>query len=120
MRIDPTVRRMALILLLTWISTGCYVPVSMQAMESRQHYPATREDFSLGVTNRTEVMLKMGEPDKLSPDEQVLTYRWAQIRGIVSVSGCDATPVVETTTFVFSFDEGAVLKSLDIIFDEPE
>ena len=105
-------------MLLLWVSTGCYVPVEMRVKELRQHYPAIREDFSPGITKRVDVLLKMGEPDELSPDESILIYRWGEIRGVVSFTGCEATPVSETTAFFFNFDDEGVLKSLDLTFDE--
>jgi len=118
MTIASAMRRVILVLLLVWISAGCYVPVNMNVKELRQYYPATRDDFTPGKTSRVDVLLKMGEPDELSSDEKVLFYRWGAFRGIVSVTGCDATPIDETTTFVFTFDEEGVLTSLDIAFDE--
>lgn len=118
MKISPTVKRIALVLMLTWISTGCYVPISQPGTGSRAYIPATRKDFTPGKTSRVEVLLKMGEPDELSPDESSMTYRWVENKGIVTLTGCDATSIVETTSFVFTFDEEGVLKSLDITFDK--
>ena len=65
MKIPLSMKRMALVALLVWISTGCYVPIHKSSPESREHFPASRSDFTPGETTRADVLLKMGEPDEV-------------------------------------------------------
>lgn len=109
-------RNFALIALLLWISTGCYVPIRQTPPNTREYIPAWREDFMPGETSRVEVLLTMGEPDEVSADETVLTYRWSAIDGIIIISQC--TPPIEMTSetvISFSFDTNGMLLAIDVI-----
>lgn len=61
---------------------GCLVlPMNRIAGDSRANVSEkTATDFVPGVTTREDVLLKLGEPDEVSPDEQRLGYRWSRIR----------------------------------------
>jgi hypothetical protein len=109
-------RNIALFALLLWISTGCYVPIRQTPPDTREYFPAWREDFMPGETSRVEVLLAMGEPDEVSADETVLTYRWSAIDGIIIISQC--TPPIELTSetvMSFRFDTNGVLRAIDVI-----
>jgi len=107
-----------LIILLAWISTGCYVPISRPGAGSRTFFPASPDEFTIGETSRIEILFKMGEPDRLSKDEKELAYVWVEEKGVFTLTGCDAHPIVEKTTAVFRFDEKGILESLDVFYDE--
>ena len=112
-------KRLAVVVMLTWLSTGCYVPLNQASPDQRVYYPATRKDFTPGATTRAEVLLKMGEPDEISVDESLLTYRWSEEKGVIFLTGCGPPPsIMATTSFSFAFDTGGVLKSLKMSFDE--
>lgn len=109
------VRTAALIVMLTWLATGCYVPIKQVPMDSRGRFQEVPESFENGKTTRTDVLLVMGEPDDASPDETLLTYRSATIDGVVIVTQC--TPPVEfrtDTEMRFRFDEQGLLRDIEI------
>ena len=114
MKLASIVKRMILIVLLTWISTGCYLPIETKVTGYREYYPAIREDFTPGKTTRAEVLLIMGEPDVQGSNEKVLIYNWSKNKGAFTLTGCDMTPLNESTSFKFTFDSEGILKSLDI------
>jgi hypothetical protein len=108
-------RNIVLFTLLLWISTSCYVPIRQTPPDTREYYPAWREDFTPGETSRVDVLLTMGEPDEASADETVLTYRWSTIDGIIIITQC--TPPVELTSetaILFTFDADGVLQAIDV------
>lgn len=101
-------------MLFTWISTGCYIPIETKVPGYREYYPAIREDFTIGRTTRAEVLLIMGEADEQFSNEKILIYNWSKDRGVFTLTGCDATPLNESTSFKFTFDSEGILKSLDV------
>jgi hypothetical protein len=115
MKLDPALKRLGLFVLLLWGSTGCYVPIEQVPPGSREYFPAGYSDFSPDLATRADVLLAMGEPDTVSIDESVLTYRWHSTDGIVVITQC--TPPIELTsetTLSFSFDEDGVLRDVNI------
>jgi hypothetical protein len=108
-------KQIGLLALLLWVAAGCYLPVRQIPPDSREFFPDWSGKFTAGETSRTEVLLTMGEPDEVSPDETKLTYRWSTVEGIIVVTQC--TPPVEIsseTTVRFEFDEYGVLRSIDV------
>lgn len=108
-------KQIAVLALLLWVAAGCYLPVRQIPSDSREFIPDWSEEFTAGETSRAEVLLTMGEPDEVSPDEMKLTYRWSTIEGIIIVTQC--TPPIEIsseTTVRFEFDEYGVLQSIDV------
>lgn len=85
---------------------------------SREYFPATRKDFTVGKTSRLDVLLIMGEPDKKAPDESLLVYKWFETIGVVAIACGIGGEVVKTTTYKFTFDTKGTLKKLDISFDD--
>ena len=115
MRLERRSKHLAVFVLLLWVSTGCYVPIKQVPPQSREFYPDSHDDFAPGQTSRVGVLLAMGEPDSVSADESILTYRWHSVDGLIIVTQC--TPPVELTsetTLIFSFDEDGVLQNVNI------
>ena len=118
MRVPTMVKKLTLVMMLTWISTGCYVPIKWSNPDYRDHFPAEAKEFTPGESTRADVLLKMGEPDERSPDGTLFTYNWSRGNGVLIVSQCGpSVSFIETTSFVFTFDEEGILKSLDIFAD---
>jgi len=108
-------RSAVLVVMLTWLATGCYLPIRQVPADSRGRFPAVPESFESGRTTRTDVLLVMGEPDDVSPDERLLTYRSTTIDGVVIVTQC--TPPIEVRTDTqmrFRFDEQGLLQDIEI------
>ncbi len=118
MIVPSLVKRVILVVLLTWVSTGCYVPISRPTMGYREYFTAAREDFTPGETTRAEVLLKMGEPDEQFQDETLLIYRWSEDQGVIAITSCVGGVLTETTSLKFTFDTAGILKSLDISYDD--
>lgn len=117
MRISSSTKRLLLIVLLVWISTGCYVPLEKPFSTSREYFPATRKDFTVGETSRADVLLIMGEPDGKNLDESLFIYKWSETSGVVAIACGIGVDVVKTTEYKFTFDTNGTLKRLDISFD---
>jgi len=108
-------KNLALFAMLLWVGTGCYMPIKQTPPDTRDYYPAWRENFSVGETSRVDVLLTMGEPDETSNDETVLTYRWSTIDGLIVITQC--TPPLELTSetiISFTFDIDGVLQDIDV------
>lgn len=99
--------------MLSWISTGCYLPISQRIPESREYYPAQIENFTPDKTTREEVLLILGEPDEQASDGKVLLYNWSKMAGSFTITGCDAEGIKQTQSIKFTFDSVGILKSLD-------
>jgi hypothetical protein len=72
-------------LLVVIIGAGCvgYLPLNKADPTTRQN--VTEEvilSITPGQTNREEILLKLGEPDEISPDGTRLAYSWKRIKGI--------------------------------------
>ena len=118
MIVSLLVKRILLVVLLVWVSTGCYVPISRTTPGHREYFTASREDFTLGETTRAEVLLKMGEPDEKSQDDTLLIYRWSEDQGVIVITSCVGGVLSETTSIKLMFDTDGILKSLDIGIEE--
>ncbi len=108
-------KHLGLFVLLLWVGTGCYLPIKQVPPQSREYSSGLQDNFAPGQTSRTDVLLAMGEPDSVSFDESILTYRWQTIDGIIVVTQC--TPPIEVTsetTLTLSFDEDGVLQDINI------
>ena len=73
-------------------ATGCVVlPIPTPehtplGTVTRQNISANEADWiQPGTTRLAEILLKLGEPDQLSPNGQKLAYRWQKIRGYVVI-----------------------------------
>ena len=107
-------RQTAILALLLWVATGCYVPIRQVPSDAREFFPDWHGDLIAGEASRADVLLLMGEPDVTSPDEMKLTYRWPVIHGIIVVTQC--TPPVEIDSereVSFEFDENGILRSIN-------
>lgn len=45
------------------------------------------EPLQVGVATREEVLLRLGEPDEVAENGQVLIYRWTEVRGFLALAG---------------------------------
>ena len=111
----PRPRCLLLIACLCWLATGCYLPLKQTQTGSRGSFADWPDLFETGQTTRTEVLLALGEPDDVSDDESVLTYRQSTVDGVIIVSQC--TPAFEMTTDTvirLTFDDVGILEDIDI------
>jgi hypothetical protein len=111
-------KNVVMLLLLAWISTGCYLPLQVDVPESRRLMSTESDEFVPGRTSRADVLIAMGEPDEKSDDESVLTYRSRSIEGIIVVSQC--TPPVELDTEMaisYTFDAQGILQETSVAVD---
>jgi outer membrane protein assembly factor BamE (lipoprotein component of BamABCDE complex) len=76
----------------------------------------TPNQFEPGTTTRAEVMLALGEPDAVSPDESRLAYRSEKVCGLWFVgaygSGAGGT-LTKDRYLVLSFDAQGVLREVE-------
>ncbi|MBN2514111.1 MAG: hypothetical protein JXB18_14325 [Sedimentisphaerales bacterium] len=72
--------------------------------------------FDLGKTTRADIILVLGEPDAVSPDELMLVYRSEKIRGIYFVGGAGYTgaagAIMKDLYLVAEFDAHGLLQRL--------
>ena len=107
-------RQVAILALLLWVATGCYVPIRQIPPDAREVFPDRYGKLVAGETSRADVLLLMGEPDEMSPDEMKLTYRWPVIHGIIVVTQCTPPVEIDSERVVsFEFDEDGILRSID-------
>ena len=107
-------RQVAILALLLWVASGCYVPIRQVPPDAREYFPDWHRELVSGETSRADVLLLMGEPDEMSPDEMKLTYRWPVIHGIIVVTQCTPPVEIDSERVVsFEFDEDGILRSID-------
>ena len=108
-------KQVLIFLLLLWISGGCYLPIQQIPIDASENMPTRSLNFEPGVSSRSDVLLHMGEPDEISPDEAVLTYRWPSIDGIIVITQC--TPPIEIdseTVITYYFDDTGLFQKVDV------
>jgi hypothetical protein len=98
---------------------GCLiVPVDYTAVSSRHNVDEkTAALLASGSMTREDVVLWLGEPDTISPDERLLEYSWTRVRAIWivgSYGGAAAGDVEKTTTLRISFGADGRLLSYEI------
>lgn len=103
---------------------GCPVPLpSGYQAASRENVPAEPLDWlTVGVTTRTDVLLKLGEADGAAPDGSWLAYGSAYSHGgllLVMAAGGSAAAgggqSVEYRRLIVSFDAGGLVTAVDFI-----
>ena len=111
-------KTIALLAILVWIGTGCYVPIQQIPPGTREHMPAWRDDIRAGEVSRADVLLTMGEPDEVSAGESVLIYRWQRIDGIIVITQCtQPIELTSETVISFTFDEKGVLQGVEVSYN---
>lgn len=98
---------------------GCLiVPVDYTAPSSRHNVDEKTPAMLASETlTREDVLLRLGEPDKISPDERLLEYSWTRVKAIWfvgSYGGAAAGDFEKTTTLRISFDADGKLLSYEI------
>lgn len=109
--------RLALLAVLLGCNTGCIIPTpGLNTGEARRNINKnTAGQFQPGRTTRADVILALGEPDAVAPDEHKLAYRSEKIAAIL-VAGAGysggAAPIEKDEYLVFEFDgRGRLIKS---------
>lgn len=93
------------------VLAGCIaIPTPEHALLAG-HGKITNKDlapFKVGTTTREDVLLSLGEPDTISPDENIMTYWWRVISGYFCVaapfSGGYSGPFLKDYLLMFEFD----------------
>lgn len=95
-----------------FLCTGCvYVPY-------RAHIHRVPDEKSLasikeGVTSKEEIIIMLGEPDRVRKNEKLFLYWWQEDHGaVISVSG--AGPVRSTHSLLIEFDENNIVKKFEM------
>lgn len=76
----------------------------------------TPRQFEVGKTTRAEVVLTLGEPDAVSPDERKLAYRSEKICGFWAVGGYGSAaggPIEKDRYLVAEFNAQGVLQKME-------
>lgn len=102
-------------------SSGCIaIPIPtpehtpMDTVTRQNIGPDTTEWIQPGKTSLTDVLLKLGEPDQVSPDGRKLAYRWQKVRAYVLVGvpgGGDVVPWLKDYYLVIECDLGGVVRN---------
>ncbi len=73
----------------------------------------TSRQFEIGKTTRADVILELGEPDAVSPDERLLAYRAEKVRAMFGcLVGNLSAPITKDLYLVAEFDFHGVLRRL--------
>jgi outer membrane protein assembly factor BamE (lipoprotein component of BamABCDE complex) len=128
--------RVAKLLCISFICAGCIIlPIPTKEhycntsecnkMLSRRHIPEDRLDFiNVGKTTKEEILLKIGEPDWSSNEDNTFEYHWSMVKGYVVIiivffvpyggaSGtANAIPWVKKHYFLIQFDDQNKVRSL--------
>lgn len=98
--------------------TGCVIPTpGLDSGEARRNIrKESAGQFQPGKTTRADVMLTLGEPDAVSPDEHMLAYRSEKVAAIFLVgagySGGGGS-IEKDEYLVFEFDERKRLRKTE-------
>ncbi|MCX6876986.1 MAG: hypothetical protein NTW21_24700 [Verrucomicrobia bacterium] len=98
--------------------TGCIIPTPWIDSGAARHNirKETPGQFQPGRTTRAEVMLALGEPDAVAPDERKLAYRSEKICAIWLVGGSysgGGGSLEKDDYLVFQFDAGGRLRKTE-------
>lgn len=66
--------------------------------------PATLDDLARLQASRADVLLRLGEPERRSPDDRYFTYEWTARVGAVGVLGGASFPVDNVFRASIRFD----------------
>jgi hypothetical protein len=98
---------------LAGLSSGCvYIPTNYYASGSRQNVTAQSTNLiQTGTDTMGDVILKLGEPDAVSPDEHRIAYSSEKIVGLLFFVGVPAPDNPEIPTYHYlnvEFNNGVV------------
>lgn len=87
------------VLFLCGLSGGCLIlPMNYHTAASRHNISLqTTNLLEIGITTKDEVLLKLGEPDFASPDEQRLGYLWSKVKCVWAIGGMGGGAAGEIT-----------------------
>jgi hypothetical protein len=100
-------------LLLTVLTSGCIVVPTPEFNSGEARRNITKETpyrFEPGKTTRTDVILALGEPDAVSPDEFKLAYRSCKVRAWGSFADGSNGPITKDIYLVMQFDGNGVFQ----------
>ena len=106
---------LGLALALTLATSGCLIiptPEYDSGKARANINKKTPQRFEPGKTTRAEVMMALGEPDAVTPDERKLAYRSEKVCGLWFVGGgysAAGGTITKDRYFVAEFDERGVL-----------
>lgn len=91
---------------------GCLIiPTDYYTAHSRENTgEKPQESIIPGTTTRQEVLLKLGEPDEISPDETELWYDAEKVKALVIV-GDRGGAIILHYLLIIRFDKNGVVES---------
>jgi len=108
-----------LALALVLCASGCIVIPTPEFNSGQARGNITKEtpaQFEVGKTTRAELVLALGEPDAVSPDEHIWAYRSEKIRAIVCFAGYTTAacgPITKDLYLLLQFNEQGVLQKIE-------
>ena len=122
-RIHPILPRAIALTLASTLVASCWMPKNDWETHSRQNVtPGTTATLreGVGVTTLEEVLLQLGEPDAVSEDGRLLTYRWTKIEGVFLVGvmylGGSANDITRASAVEITFDDDGYLASAKLLY----
>ena len=102
---------------------GCIIiPTDFHTADSRTNISRTVEQLIvIGETTKEDILLTLGEPDKISLDEKCLAYSWSKVKAIWVVGGgyqAATGGIGQDYHIVLSFDKNDYIFGYEFI-DEP-
>jgi len=100
-------------------SSCIIIPLPAHRTEGRVFVkPEMIQFIRIDTTLRNEVLLRLGNPDGVALQQQVLIYHWTVSKGIVGVGGGYSAAVRDITQerfFLISFNPNNTVRKMEII-----
>jgi outer membrane protein assembly factor BamE (lipoprotein component of BamABCDE complex) len=104
-----TVVIMTILLLIS----GClYIPyhAHIHRVPDEKTLASIKED----VTSKEDILMTLGEPDRVRNDERIFLYWWQEEHGFVGWYGGKGGPVRDTYSLHIEFDENNIVEKYEI------
>jgi outer membrane protein assembly factor BamE (lipoprotein component of BamABCDE complex) len=102
------------VIFMTCPLAGCLIiPTNYYTDYSRKNVAEeSPADIVTGVTTREEVLIILGEPDKVSEDEVEVWYMSSKVKSIVAMYGGGGGEMVRDYIHVIRFDRNGLVKTM--------
>jgi len=96
------------------LGSGCfYIPYFQYIYKVPDE--KTLASIKEGVTSKEDILMMLGEPDRVGNNERFFIYWWLKKTGYIAGYPADLVPLTDISVMYINFDENNIVKKLEII-----
>jgi outer membrane protein assembly factor BamE (lipoprotein component of BamABCDE complex) len=104
-------------IIILFLCLGCiYIPYPRNIIIHRAPDKKTLESIKEGVTSKEDILMMLGEPDRVRNNERLFLYWWQEECGVLG-NQYVSIPIRHTYSLHIEFDENNIVKKFEIIKD---